>query len=394
MTVGNPIFQQLSDLLDQAGPLPTIERLVGFLRETQQYRELFEALKMHHRIEAGLPAVTMEGTAVLTSEQQDWLERKLLDACREVGSGLLSQGKLEEGWMYMRPVGDRAAAAAALAEVQVTPDNLDAMLHILVQEGVDVAQGVRLSLEHRGTCNTITMMDSVVSLHGRSDQQAGVDILVRHVHRELIASLQADWLRREKSPTTVDSANALLELRPNWLRDGSYHLDTTHLSSTVRFARVLDQPESLRMALDLAHYGRRLHPQYQYPGEEPFTDLYAMSITYFEILLGERVDASLKVFLQKAESLDPDEHGTIAVETYADLLARIGRPREALQFLLKRTPTKHRPCGVAPSLLELSQMARDFSLMLNHTQERGDLVGYAAALLQSATLPAETSGVE
>lgn len=386
MTIGNPIFTRLAESLHANGPRDCIDQLVIHLRQAKQYRELFEALKMQHRVHGGLPAVACDGAPPLTMEQQDRLEQLLLEACREVGLGLLSEGRIEEGWMYMRPVGDRAATAAALASIPVTQENLEVMLHVLVQEGVDVARGVALSLEHRGTCNTITMMDNTVSMHGRREQQAGVGVLLRHVHRELVSSLRADWERREKQATPLATAKAMLEERPQWLKDGSYHLDTSHLASTVRFARVLDDLEEIGLALDLAEYGRRLHPQYQYASEEPFADLYAMSIPFFEALLGERVDATLKMFLQKAESLDVGEHGTVAIETYADLLARVGRPMEALQFLLKRTPTGQRPCGIAPSLLELSQQAGDYGPMLAATAERGDLIGYVAALLQGPTL--------
>jgi hypothetical protein len=128
-----------------------------------------------------------------------------------------------------------------------------------------------------------------------------------------------------------------------------------------------------------------LHPQYQYPSEEPFADLYPMSIAWFRAILGEHVDAATKLFLQKAESIDPQEHGTIAIETYADLLTRVGKPEEAMRFLIKRMPKGMRPFGIAPSLIELADLSQDYAPMLHHAKERGDLVGFAAALLQSAT---------
>ena len=111
-----------------------------------------------------------------------------------------------------------------------------------------------------------------------------------------------------------------------------------------------------------------------------------MSLAMFRALLGEHVDAALKMFLQKAESLDPQEHGTVAIETYADLLTRVGKPAEAMQFLIKKMPQGMRPFGIAPSLLELAVASHDFQPMLNQAMERRDLVGYAAALLQSVTI--------
>ncbi len=353
---------------------------------------------MLHRIELGLPAVHTDLSGahsesmheVISPELQDQLDKKLLGACTEVGTAMMRKGNLQEGWMYLRAVGDRAATAEAMQDVPVTQDNLDTFLGLLVHEAIDVARGTKLSLEMRGTCNTITMLDSVVSMRGRADQQAAVGTLVEHVHAELLESLKSDIIRREKSDASSDVRTAsslefLLSTRPTLLRDGTYHLDTTHLASTVRFARILDNEAQLRLAVDLAQYGRQLHSQYQYPSDEPFADLYPMSLGMFRALLGEHVDAALKMFLQKAESLDPQEHGTVAIETYADLLTRVGRPAEAMQFLIKKMPRGMRPFGIAPSLLELAEASKDFQLMLSHAKERGDFVGYAAALLQSVT---------
>ena len=378
----NTIFEKLDQTLTSQGALAAVELLIEELRSSKKYRELFEAIKMKHRLALGLTAVGLEVDAPLTEQQQDVLERGLIDACREVGVALLSSGQFEEGWMYMRPVGDRSAAAKAIEQVPVDSDNLDVIIQLLVHEAIDIARGTRLSLEQRGTCNTITMLESVVSMRGRSDQQLGVAELVRHVHRELLASVKADFARKQGSEPPGDSISEILLKIPGWLKDGSYHLDTSHLASTVRFARVLDEPHLLTLAHDLAEYGRQLHPQYQYPGDEPFGDLYSCSSAFFAVLLGKQVEFGLRMFLQKAESLDPQEHGTIAIETYVDLLARVNRPTDAIAFLVKRMPVGMRPCGVAPSLLELSQQANDFGMMLEQAKLRGDAVGYAAAILQ------------
>jgi len=393
------LFESLQKTTSENGPGAAARFLADEMRREEKFPELFEALKMVHRIELGLPAVHTEASSANTDSEpdaispdvQDELDKKLLSACAEVGTALMRKGNLQEGWMYMRAVGDRAATAEAMSKVPVTQDNLDTVLGLLVHEAIDIARGTKLSLEMRGTCNTITMLDTVVSMRGRTDQQAAVGTLVEHVHTELLSSLKADIIRRENCDATspvhsATSLEGLLSTRPALLRDGTYHLDTTHLASTVRFARILDNVNHLRLAVDLAQYGRQLHSQYQYPSEEPFADLYPMSLGMFRALLGEHVEAALKMFLQKAESLDPQEHGTVAIETYADLLTRVGKPAEAMHFLIKKMPRGMRPFGIAPSLLELAVASNDFQPMLNLARERGDLVGYAAALLQSVTV--------
>ncbi|XZE43221.1 hypothetical protein SH467x_002774 [Pirellulaceae bacterium SH467] len=395
-------FEQLQKLHTESGPVATAKRLVEEMRQQKRYPELFEALKMYHRVELGLPAVQTDPTGngsntnLLGDPVQDQLDKRLIESCKEVGAALLRQGALQEGWMYMRAVGDREAAAEALESVDATQENLDMLLALLVQEGVDVRRGTLLSLSMRGTCNTITMMDSIIAMRGRADQQAAVGVLVEHVHQELLESVRADLQRREN--WTADHPDArelslekLLVSRPGLLKDGTYHLDTTHLASTIRFARILDDEKSLRLALDIAQYGRQLHAQYQYPSDEPFADLYPMSIALFKALLGEQLEGAVRMFLQKAESLDPQEHGTVAIETYADLLTRIGRPGEAMQFLIKRMPRGMRPYGIAPSLIELAELSGEYQTMMNHARERLDDVGFAAALLQQATVKNQTA---
>jgi hypothetical protein len=202
----------------------------------------------------------------------------------------------------------------------------------------------------------------------------------------LLNSLNADIARREGEAPKDMLIEPILNSRAGLLRDGTYHLDTTHLAATVRFARVLDDKEALRLALDMASYGRQLHPQYQYPSEEPFSDLYPASVAFFRALLGQQVDMGLRLFQQRAESLDIQEHGTVAIETYVDLLARVNRPQEAIQALIRMMPQGSRPVGIAPSLLEICQVAKDFSPMVEQSLKRRDLVGYAAALLQPTTL--------
>jgi hypothetical protein len=388
----NTLFDSLQEKADSEGPLPAVDMLVDHFRSTSQFNELFEALKIQNRLRHGFSAVARDNDPPLSIQQSELLERGLIDACREVGVALLKQGNLQDGWMYMRAVGDQKAAREALAGHAITSENLDAYLSIFIQEGVDIQRGVELTLEHRGTCNTITMLESVIAMRDRKDQQAGVGPLVRHMHAELLVSIRADMERRKlpnvqtESSSSIGPIAAMLKAYPALLDDGTYHLDTSHVASTVRFARVLDNRDDLILALDLSRYGRQLHTQYHYASEEPFQDLYLMSSYFFSVLLGENVEACLKPFLQKAESLDINEHGSIGIETYVDLLSRIGRHEEALQFLLKRMPRGMRPFGVAPSLLELSSLSRNFQPMLQQSQQRDDLLGFAAALLQSKSI--------
>lgn len=377
------LFDQLDQIASQDSPLAAAKLLADELRKAGRYPELFEALKMQTRLELGLPAVALENDPPPTPEQAESIERGLLEACREVGLAMLRQGRLQDGWLYMRPVADNKAVREAIADLEVNAENLEDFLGILVQEGVDIERGVRLSAEHRGTCSTITMLETLVANKTRQEQQAAVGELVRHVHEELFEAVRQDIERREGSRPTESTLEACLAKRPTLMNEGTYHIDTTHVAATVRLARLLDDPDDLKLALDMCRYGRRLGRNYQYPSEEPFGDLYLMTSYFLSALLGENVEAGLHQFLQKAESLSIEEHGTSGIETYVDLLSRIGRPKEAMSFLMKRMPPGARPFGIAPSLIELASQANDFVPMMEQSKAKNDIIGYAAALLQS-----------
>ena len=126
------------------------------------------------------------------------------------------------------------------------------------------------------------------------------------------------------------------------------------------------------------------HPiiAYQYPGEEPFLDLYPASAAFFRALLGQQVDAGIRYFIHKADSVDQQQFGMVAVEVLIDLLSRCGRQEEALTAYQKRLPPGARTMGIAPSLLQLSQRLGNYESMQEICRQRDDLLGYAAAMLQ------------
>ncbi len=377
-----PIYAQLESLIQAGERLPAIEQLVSHLERQAQYHELFEALKMRLRMQLGLPAAQADRQEKFDDDTELNLERGLIEACRHVGELFFKQGKVREGWMYMRPVGDREIAAAALTHVEPNDENVDELLEVLLHEGVDIARGYRLSLQRLGTCNSITMFESTLASRPRADQQIAAALLVQHVHAELLENVRGDIARREGNLPTESTLLELLKTRPDLLREGAYHLDTSHIASTVRFARVLDDPKHLELALDLTSYGRQLHPQYQYPGEEPFLDLYPASAAFFGALLGQQVDAGLRYFTQKADSLDTQQFGTLAIEVLIDLMSRCGRHADALVMYAKRLPPGTRTVGIAPTLLQLSQRLGDYEKMMSICKQRNDLLGFAAALMQ------------
>lgn len=379
-------FEQLHQMLRTAGSKAALEWLTVRLRQQQRPHELFEALKMQARSNLGLPLLYSDSGDELDIQTRTKLEDGLLDACREVGMLLLRSGSIRQGWMYMRPVGDRAAVAAELAKIEPTDDNLEELIEVCLHEGVDPQRGYGLLLERHGTCNAITTYESSVMRQSKTAQQAAAGLLVENVHRDLMASVRSDIARQTGTEPSESTLRELVADRDWLFGQYSYHLDTTHLAATVRIARILDNERQLRLALDLTEYGRRLHSQFQYKGEPPFEDVYESHALFLGALVGERVEEAVQFFQDKAQTLDPRTHGGGPVEVLVQLLERIGRPEPAMAVLLKFVEQQPQSAPQAfPVLLELAQDSGKFDPLLAFCRDRNDLLGYATASLLQAS---------
>src|SRR6187455_1768906 len=131
-------FSSLESSLAPGGASAALDQLAARLREEKKYHELFEALKMKVRHSLGLPLLPVDSNSdELAEATRNKLEEGLVDACRQVGELLLKDGKVREGWMYLRPVGDKAAAAKLISAIQPDNDNTEELIEVLLYEGVD-----------------------------------------------------------------------------------------------------------------------------------------------------------------------------------------------------------------------------------------------------------------
>src|SRR5262245_27422308 len=286
-------FDQLQSAFSSGGAEAALKRAADLLREQKKYHELFEVLKMQVRRKLGLPLLP-GASDELPEETRTKLEDGLISSCREVGSALLKEGKIREGWMYLRPVGDRGEAAGLMGQIEANDENYEDLIEICLHEGVDIGRGYGLVLEHYGTCNAITQYDSSVVRRPRAEQAPAAQRLLRRVHADLLHSVKADIARQEGQQPAGTTLKELLADRDWLFQDNAYHLDTTHLAACVRISRVLSDPADLRMALDLTDYGRRLSQQFQYQGDEPFAEIYPANALYYQALLGENVDEAVQ----------------------------------------------------------------------------------------------------
>lgn len=366
-------------------PAQMLEQLIQYFRDQQLPMELFEARKMAVRNELGVPLISAEDEPARAEEVERQLELGLLDACREAGEMLIRAGRVFEGWTYLRPTGDNELIRRLVAEVEINDDNYDEMIRVLLHEGVDVGRGFQAVLEHQGTCNSITLFDQAIAQRSKADRRAAGERLLEHFYHELTSLVREDITARDSAPAEEETLYDMISNRPWVLKDGGYHLDTTHLSSTVRIASTLTDPKQLRKAWELTQYGRQLHHQFQYPGEEPFVDFYPAYAAFYSILLGENVDAGLKLFERKAKNVDPHEHGTGAIETYVDLLDRVGRQLDAISAAVGGVPRDVPAQTVVPLLMEIAARADQsdaqsaYEMIMDFCADRDDPLGFAVA---------------
>jgi hypothetical protein len=383
--MADSLFEQLEQQSTSGGVDAVLEHLISSLQQDKKHHELFEALKMQVRHRAGLPLLYGESGDDLDPKQRTLLEDGLLGACRQVGTGLLEDGRVSEGWMYMRPVGDVAAARELIDKIEVQDDNIDEMVEVLLQEGVDPTRGFSVVLQNYGTCNAITTFESVMPQKGKADQRAVAQLLLRHVHQELFTNVKADVAGRQDSEPTATTLAELIADQEGMFGEHSYHIDTTHLASTTRFSRILENEECLRLALDLTQYGKELHEQFQYEGDEPFTDIYRHHAFYFQALLGENLDEALDHFKERSDNVDTNQWGTVGIETYIDLLARVGKIEEAIAVTIEKIQPGQRTMGLAPSLLELCERSGNYSPLMDACRGSDDVLGFATGLMQAKT---------
>jgi hypothetical protein len=375
-------FDELPAQLGQQGVEAVFDRVAAELAGEKKFHELFDVLLMRSRHQLGLPAILTTSLDDLEEPLRARVEEAYLAACRDVGARLLDDGRLREAWMYLRPVGDKALVARALAKIEPNDDNVQDLIEIGLHEGMAPALGYRLVLKNYGTCNAITTFEGAVLGRPLPDQQAAAGLLLEHLHAELAANVRADIARQEGSEPKESTLAALAADRDWLFAENNYHTDTTHLAATVRFARLLEDGPHLEVAYDLTEYGRRLSAQFQFAGEEPFVDVYPAHRLFFGAQLGRHVDQALEHFHQRARQVDVAECGAGAAEVYVALLARLKRYDEAIRATIELIPPGARTSGFAPNLLALSRMSGDYEPLLDVCRQRGDLVGFTAGLVE------------
>lgn len=378
-------FEVLEQTLETCGPEPLAEELCRELRAKKDYHGLFYAMLLQARIRLGLPAVQTGRSEEFPQDLQGPYEEAIRVAARTVGQLHLDQGDIAGAWPFFRMIGDHGPVAEAIEQTQIGDDEgekLQQIIGIALHEGANPTRGYELVLQRYGICNAITMFgqNAVQSPEAR---ERCLKLLIRTLYHELRERLAADLESRgsafEGHPKSV---KGLLALLPPFTEEEFYHIDLSHLGSVVQFSIDLPVCEEMRLAQELCEYGKRLAPKFRTPGEPPFVDVYEDYYAYFSVLLGDSVEANLARFRAQAEAADPQET-TLPGEVLVTLLHRLGHDAEAVYAFVRHLGSADARRLSCPSLPELCQRTGDFHPLIEVAVRRGDLVNFAAGLVQS-----------
>ncbi len=351
------------------------------LVEAGQLHRLFDLRLMQQRHDLGLPL----GQDFMLDELEDSilerLEEGYLDACREVGQLLLEAGQPREAWHYLRPTGEKKAVRRWLERAVPDEKTAEELIELALHEGIDPERGYAWLLARRGTCNAVTELEAMRGGFSVKDQTACAAVLLRHMHQELLTNLHGHLRRLGEATSANRTVGEILASHPTLLAEGAFHVDTSHLATTVRFARLLTEPALLEKAIELAEYGSRLAADLQYPDEAPFEDLYRTHLLLFRGSLGREVEASLDYFRGRARETVSDDSGTTPIEAYLVLLERTGRAAQALEAYAELVPADQRLSPYAPTQLRLAQACGGWQRYFEICQSRGDIIGFAAGQL-------------
>jgi hypothetical protein len=381
--MNNEIFSEIEQLSSNDGAAAAIDKVVETLRSEKEYFSLFDALLLQKKHSMGLPVAQPTSLDDVPEEQRDEFEEAYVDAAREVGELLLADGKIPQAWPYFRTIRETEKVRAALDALDTrreADEETEALIGVALYEGAHPVKGLEMMLRTHGTCNTVTAMDQQMQQLPPDDQKQASALLVRELYSDLCSVLNQEVQQRVAMTPPSDSLRELITGR-DWLFDeANYHIDVSHLNAIVRFARAMDAScPDLAKVIELAEYGTHLDEQFQYGGDAPFDDFYPAHVQFLKAIADDGRDEALAYFKEKLEAEPDHEDKQLIAYVLVDLLTRCGKLAEALEVAEPYLTDVEEASGF--SFARLCRDADRLDTLQKVTRAKGDLVGYAAALV-------------
>ena len=377
MTLSKTPFEKFDIDCHEADSATALANLADYLIENERLHELFEVRKLQLRHSLGLRIEKWQAIDELPTEKGQQLEVGLVEICREIGTRFFQSGQVSEGWQYLEPVGDNLLLSSLLKEVQVTDENVEALIQLTVGQGIEAELGFQLVLERFGTCSSITTYESQLAMQPLKVRRGPASLLVQHLYRELRQRVAAVI---EEHEGAVDDDSSLIQLMEgrDWLfQDMGHHVDTTHLASTVRISKIVDQKETIQQAIELAMYGTRLHEDFQYPGQTPFENLYLDSLGFLIALSGGDPATAIRRLSDLASESASFDAAIWLVYLQDQLDLGAESIRDYLGLIHQQQAEQMPGEDVCPNLMYLVSKYRQFDLAKAELTRMGDLLSYA-----------------
>jgi hypothetical protein len=396
-------FDALARALRESGPTALLDLLVRQLDERRDARGLLEALLLKARHELGLPLVQVGNLAEIPDDLKAKYEQRYVDAIRTVGGKLLAGGDIPGAWPYFRAIGETEPVVRAIEAYEPGDDDerIGQVVEVAFNQGAHPKKGFELILRHYGICSAISSFEHLP--RDETTRTTCAERLVGQLHEHLVSNLRAEIAHRGQPLPPEGTPIGDLITGRDWLfNDDAYHIDVSHLMSTVRVSPLLTDPAPIALAAELTDYGCRLSGRHRYEGDPPFEDVYADHRVYLNALLGRDVDAAIAHFRAKLASppaspdtpndteSDPDgpvRDDPVPAQVLVGLLARLGRLDEAIDVAAGHLAGLPESSLFCPGVSLLCQRAGQPDRLARIAREQGDLVHYAAAILQTGPGP-------
>lgn len=378
-------FETIEQCNQSQGAVAALDRLIETLQADKDYHKLFDALLIKKRFEMGVPLVRPTSFDDVPQEKQQEFEEHYVDVARKVGLLFLDQKNIPQAWVYLRTIREIEPVKQAIDELEISrepSEETEELLNIALHEGAHPVKGLEMMLATHGTCNTVTALDQTINQLSPEDRQRAAELLITVLYDDLKQTLQQEVQQKIVSDSPAETIHELIAGRDWIFEDGNYHIDVSHLNAVVRFSRFLNPGNPLlQKATELAEYGARLAEQFQYPADPPFDDFYTAHVQFFKVLADQDRDEGLAYFQNKLESVPEEEDKPMIAYVLVDLLTRIGRLDAAVEPAERYLKNVDESAGF--SFTQLCQEAGRMDVLLNTAREKGDLVAFTAALLQS-----------
>jgi hypothetical protein len=355
------------------------------LQAAGDFHRLFDVRLMLVRQKLGLPVTQPTSLRDIPKAVEPEFRKAYADTAREIGELFLKAGRLPDAWAYFRSIQEpepvRQAIAAKIESLEeASGPEVEELLNLALYDQAHVVAGLKLLLRMNGTCNTITAIGQLLSQMKPDERRQAAALMVRTIHTDLLANVRRDVERRQPVLRPGSTLRELVAGRESLFEGGAYHIDVSHLHSTVSFARHLHADDAeLPLAIDLCYYGTQLAEPLRYPADVPFDDYYTASLHFLTALQGPSVNEGLQYFAARLRDEPDAADQRMIAFVLTDLASRVGRLAEVIEQVAPHLAGMDDPNGF--SFTACCVEAGRLDLLESVARQKDDVLALATAML-------------